>query len=192
MANMHLVTGYAGEAHITSADQGSFNAAIVGGESYVMERGGKLSATVVSNNKITISDGDLVMQGRHARLSGTCDLSIANGAQGKLRNDLIVARYKKDAGTSVETVDLVVVQGTPSDSSPVDPETNTGDIFNGASIADYPLYRVPISGINVQTPVQLFNTVRPLADQKRIVVGDVDPAYAADLNVGDIYIWLQG
>ena len=30
MANMHLVTGYANKEHIKSADQGSFNAAMLG------------------------------------------------------------------------------------------------------------------------------------------------------------------
>lgn len=192
MANMHLVTGYLGQAHITSADQGAFNAAIVGEGGYVFNRGTKFAATVVSNNKITIDAGDLILQGRHARLTESIDLTINNGAQGKLRNDLIVARYAKDTSTGAETMNLVVVQGTPADSSPADPEINTGSIFNGANTVDFALYRVPLNGLNVQALVPLFSTVvYPLAEHKRIVVGSTPPESVTGLNAGDIYIFVQ-
>ena len=80
MGNLHLVTGYKGEAHVTSADQGSFNAAIIGTGSYVLNRGNKFAALVVSNNSVRVQDGDICMQGRHVRLAeGTyVDLGIEN------------------------------------------------------------------------------------------------------------------
>lgn len=159
MSNLHLVTGYAGQAHVTAADDGSFNRAIFGGGQYVFDIGSKLAASVVSNNKITIADGDLLMQGRHIRLNEgtTVDLTINNGAQGKLRNDLVVARYTKDSVSGVEEVNLVVIQGTAVDSSPADPEYTSGDIINDhALLNDMPLYRVPLNGLTVGTPVALF------------------------------------
>jgi len=74
MANMHLVTGYAGQEHITAADQGSWNAAIVGSGEYVLKKGSQFAATVITNNQIRIADGDILMQGRHIRLNeGTYD-----------------------------------------------------------------------------------------------------------------------
>ena len=162
MANMHLVTGYAGKAHVTAADQGSLNAAVFGGGAYVLPRGNRFSATIVSNNTIRIADGDIMIQGRHARLNegSTVDLTIANGTQGYRRNDLIVARYTKAASTGIEAVNLVVIKGTPKASNPADPAYNTGDIItNHAATVDVPLYRVPLNGLNVQELVPLFTAV---------------------------------
>lgn len=194
MANMHLITGYAGQAHITAADQGSLHAALFGEASYVLNRGSKLAATVVTNNSITIADGDIMMQGRHARIAEgeTVELTIENGSQGNYRNDLIVARYTKNASTGVEDVNLVVIKGTPAESDPVDPEYTSGDIINGnVSTADMPLYRVPLNGLTVQTLVPLFSTVYPLTECKRIVVGTTGPEDVTGLAIGDIYICLE-
>lgn len=191
MANMHLVTGYAGQAHVTAADQGSLNAALFGEESYVLDRGSKLAATVASNNKITIADGDIMMQGRHARIAegSTVDLTIENGTQGNLRNDLIVARYTKNSSTGVEAVNLVVIKGTPAASSPADPAYTVGDIINDhVAQADMPLYRVKLNGLTVQSVTALFTLAEK---QRRIVVGSTAPASVTGLETGDIYIYLQ-
>lgn len=161
MGNLHIVTGYKGESHVTAADMGSLNAAIFGEGSYVLNRGSKFATTIVSNNKIKVADGDLMIQGRHVRLNegGYLDMTIENGAQGQHRNDLIVARYTKDNNTGVEDVNLVVIKGTPSASSPVDPEYTVGDIINEhVFLADFPLYRVPLKELNVQELVPMFET----------------------------------
>lgn len=191
MANMHLITGYAGEAHVTAADQGSLHAALFGKESYVLDRGSKLAATIASNNKITIADGDIMMQGRHARIAegSTVDLTIENGTQGNLRNDLLVARYTKNSSTGVEAVNLVVIKGTPAASSPADPAYTVGDIINDhVAQADMPLYRVKLNGLTVQSVTALFTLAEK---QRRIVVGSTAPASLTGLETGDIYIYLQ-
>ena len=160
MANMHLVTGYAGTDHITAADQGSWNAAIVGSGEYVLKKGNQLAATVISSNQIRIADGDILMQGRHVRLNegNSVDLTIENGAQGYYRNDLIVARYTKSSSTGVEEVNLVVIKGTASTSAASDPEYTAGDIITDHALQnDMPLYRVPLSGLSVGAPVPLFS-----------------------------------
>lgn len=161
MANLHLVTGYAGTAHITSDDHGSFNAAIIGDGSYVLNRGNTFAITVVTNNQIRISDGDILFQGRHIRLKENTyvDLAIENGAQGMYRNDLVVCRYTKDVTTAVEEANLVVIKGTASTTSnPTDPEYISGDLLTNHDLTvDFPLYRIPINGVNVQTPVALFD-----------------------------------
>lgn len=167
MANLHLVTGHAGSAHVTAADQGSFNAGLLGEGSYVLNRGNKFRATVISNNTIRIADGDICMQGRHVRLdSGTyVDLAIANGTQGSYRNDLIVVRYTKDSLSGVEQCNLVVIKGTPTTGSPADPAYNQGNILTGnVLVADMPLYRIPLNGLNVGTPIALSSGANLLAD----------------------------
>ncbi|MBO7221986.1 MAG: hypothetical protein J6V37_02940 [Clostridia bacterium] len=162
MGNLHLVTGYGGKSHITAEDHGSFNAALLGSESYVLDRGSKFSATAVSSNTIRIHDGDLLLQGRHVRLAENSyiDLTIENGAQGAYRNDLIVARYQKNTSTGVEECSLVVIKGTAAASSPKDPDYIKADILtNHAAQSDFPLYRVPLNGINIGDLVPLFTVI---------------------------------
>lgn len=162
MANMHLVTGYAGQEHITAADQGAWNAAIVGSGEYVLQKGSQFSATVISNNQIRIADGDILMQGRHIRLNegSYVDCAIENGAQGYLRNDLIVARYTKNSSTGIEEANLVVIKGTAVTSGAVDPEYTSGNIIADHVLQnDMPLYRVPLDGLTVGNLVPLFTVL---------------------------------
>ncbi len=162
MANMHLVTGYAGTEHITAADQGSWNAAIVGSGEYVLKKGNQFAATVITNNQIRIADGDILMQGRHIRLNegSYVDLTIESGAQSYYRNDLIVVRYTKNSSTGIEEANLVVIKGTASASAASDPAHTTGDIINDHVLQnDMPLYRVPLDGITVGDLVPLFTVL---------------------------------
>lgn len=159
MANLHLVTGYAGKEHIMAADHGSFHIGIFGGGQYVLGNGNKLLASSPSNNIVRVLDGDILMQGRHIRLNegNYVDLTIENGEQGYYRNDLIVARYTKSESTNVEEVNLVVIKGTAVNSDPADPEYTSGDLITDHDLLnDMPLYRVPLDGLAVQELVPLF------------------------------------
>ena len=176
MGNLHIVTGYKGENHVTAADIASFQASIFGTGEYVLNRGNKFSTTVVSNNQIRVADGDILMQGRHIRMNeGTyVDLTIENGSQGYFRNDLIVARYTKDSTTGVEDCNLVVIKGTAVSADPVDPEYTTGDIIEEhVLLNDMPLYRIPLDGLNVGTLVPLWTEASITADvETGAITGD--------------------
>lgn len=165
MANMNLVTGYVGSNHVTAADAGSFHAAIFGDGQYLLKRGQKLSATVVTNNQLRISDGDLVMQGRHVRINegDYVDLTVDNGATDYNRNDLVVARYTKDASSGVEAVNLVVIKGTAVTGTAEDPAYTIGDIMNdGAVLNDMLLYRIKLEGLNIAAVELLAEEVENL------------------------------
>ena len=162
MANMHLVTGYAGKEHVTAADHGAFHTALFGSGQFVLNTGNKLAASSPSNNTVRILDGDLLMQGRHVRLNeGThVDLTIESGAQGYYRNDLVVARYTRNESTGVEEVNLVVIKGTAAASNPADPEYTSGDLITDhATVNDMPLYRVVLNGLAVEEPVPVFTAL---------------------------------
>lgn len=167
MANMNLVTGYIGSNHVTAADAGSFHAAIFGDGQYLLNRGQKFSAIVVTNNQLRIGDGDLVMQGRHVRINegDYVDLTIENGATDYNRNDLVVARYTKDASSGVEAVNLVVIKGNAVTGTAEDPAYTIGDIMNdGAVLNDMPLYRITINGLNVAEVTLLAEEAPNLQD----------------------------
>ena len=159
MANLHLVTGHTGHAHVTAADQGSWNVATFGSGSYILNRGSQWGISVISNNQVRIADGDILLQGRHIRLNENSyvDLAVENGVQGTNRNDLIVCRYTFDSGTGVEEANLVVIKGDGASGTADDPEYYTGDLVGGAEVVDMPLYRIPIAGLNIGTPVRLFD-----------------------------------
>ena len=167
MANMHLVTGHAGLNHVTAADHASMNAALIGAGEYVLDRGNKFAATIISNNIIRIADGDIVMQGRHIRMNegSYVDLTIENGTQDMLRHDLIVCRYTMDSQSGIVEANLVVIKGTAAASNPQDPEYTVGDILTDHAFqADMPLYRVILNGLTVQPLVALFSEYTPAGD----------------------------
>lgn len=157
----HLITGYKGEEHIQSADQGSFNASFFGTGQYVMEAGNQMEASIIDNNTVRIVDGDILMKGRHIRIAPNTfeDLSIDTGTAGRNRNDLIVMRYEKNNGSGIELASLVVIKGTETEGTPTDPSYTNGDILAGALVNDMPLYRVKIEGVVLTEVEQLFSTL---------------------------------
>lgn len=163
MAN-YLITGSRNNTpHITSMDDASLNAGIIGNGAYILNRGEKLRAEMTTANNCRIHDGDIVCQGRHIRIetSAYIDLTVNNGTAGMKRNDLVVARYTNDVETGVESVDFVVIEGTPS-ATPSDPEYNEGNIFDGDLIVDFPLYRIRLDGITAGDP-ELICSISPNA-----------------------------
>lgn len=158
-----LVTGHAGKAHATAEQAAGLNAGILGLDDYVLNVHDKFEITVVSANKVTIGTGELVMQGRHVSQGTPEDLIVTNGSQGQKRNDLIVCRYT-NGSQSVESAELVVVRGTPTTGTPTDPAVNTTSPLDGGTTYDMPLYRIPLDGITIGTPVALFNVLKPMSD----------------------------
>lgn len=167
MGNLHLVTGYAGQPHVAAADQGSLFEALIRSGQFVMDAGAKFAASIVTNNQVRVSDGELMMQGRHVKLDpgSYVDLTIENGAQGYLRHDLIVARYTRNSETGVEECSLVVLKGTPAESNPADPECTTGSLNAGGALRhDFPLYRVKLSGLNLSDLAPVFVPEKSIFD----------------------------
>ena len=162
---MRIVTGYKGTPHISSNDMQGFNQSIVGTGEYIFNIGQKFAATLTDVNTVTISDGEGIMQGVHFRIApGQSEtVNIANGSTGTYRKDLICARYTKDSVTGIEDVSLAVIQGEEVASSPTDPTYNTGDILDGDSPVDYPLYRVSLSGLTPSLTA-LFSVLPSLSD----------------------------
>ena len=162
MASNLLVTGKWGEVHVTSAQQRNFNSGVVGDGQYVMNG---LTATMSDSNTLHMDPGVACMNGADVEVpAGGVDVTVTNGTQGMLRNDLICMRYTMDGPTQKESVELVCVRGTPAAADPQDPEYNDGSILDGSPVVDMPLYRVPLDGISVGDPEPLFDVLMPMAD----------------------------
>lgn len=192
MANLHLVTGYSGQPHVSASDQGSFVEAFIRSGEFVLEAGAKFAASIVTNNQIRVNDGEMLMQGRHVKLNpgAYVDLTIENGSQGYRRSDLVVIRYTRNPDSGIEECNLVVLKGTPAESNPLDPEYTTG-ILNaeGALQHDFPLYRVSLSGLVLEGLTVLFEPEKSLFDyvNKNFApagygLGQDDVPLVADIN----------
>ena len=153
---MNIITGYRNEPHITAQQDRDFNIGVVGNsetDAYVFDVGQNLHADVASANEIRIRDGIVCFQGCTASIDyGAYDsLAIDNGAQGYQRIDVIAVQYTKDSNTNIESMELVVVKGTQSASTPSAPTLITGNIQAGAAIAQAPLYYVNIDGVSIDS-----------------------------------------
>lgn len=161
---MQIITGRTGENHVTSDDDRALYAGIFGTGSYVLNTNQKLAASIISSNTIRISNGDLVHQGTHARIRYNTyeDVTIDNGTTGYKRIDLIVARYTKSAG--LEAMELAVIKGTPS-ADPAVPEYTAGNILQGASLSEMPLYQITLDGVNIESVTALYTLIGvPMSD----------------------------
>ena len=159
---MNIITGYRAEPHITAQQDRDVNIGIFGASAKILKGvGNEMAATVVSANEVEIADGTLVAEGCTAEIQyGTTEsMTIENGEQGKKRIDLIVARYTRDSGTAVESMELAVIKGTSAASNPTAPAYNEGTIADGDSPVDFPIYRVNLDGISITSVDALVDTV---------------------------------
>lgn len=183
---VELITGYSGTPHIGSDDVQHLIAGIVGGGSYALDTGKKLAIAVNSANSVTVDTGDAIIAGgAHVRVAAAEKLTVTSGAQGVKRNDLVCLRYTK-ASDNKESAALVVVKGTATSGTPTDPAYNTGSIIDGKATVDMPLYRLPLDGVSLGTPVKLFSvspTLASLGDSVsrfHVVTGTVVRSFTSD------------
>lgn len=157
----HLVTGYAGYAHVKSADDGAFNASFFGGGQYAMEFGNCFAGSIIDNNTVRILDGDGLMYGRHFRIEPNSyeDMTITTGTAGTNRIDLICMTYEKNADDETERCYLQVIKGTETQGTAVAPEYTDGNILEGASFNQMPLYKVTIEGVVLKEIEPMFETI---------------------------------
>ena len=139
---IELVTGHSGAAHVSGADAGAMHAGICGSDSYVL--GAVPSVTMSDANTLVIQPCDLMVEGRHVRLSGTNTLSIRSGAQTGKRNDLVYVRYTYDSSTGTESAKLGVKEGTTATTATDPALDNPSSVLDGATIADVAIARVSL------------------------------------------------
>lgn len=153
---IELVDGKAGVAHISSEDKAIIHQAKFSKSDVVFDWGDAFKCTMDSANKATIGTGCASIQGLDWHITAAESVTISNGSQGMKRNDIICAHYHRDSSTGVEKVELVVLKGTPNATAAADPTIPSGKILSGAVDAYMPLWRIPLDGITVGTPVRLF------------------------------------
>ena len=168
---IELVDGKAGTAHISSEDKAIIHQSKFGASDMVYAWGDALKCTMGSANKATIGTGCASIQGLDWHITAAETVQIDNGSQGMKRNDIIAAHYNRDSTSGIEKVELVVLKGTPDAATAADPTIPDGKILSGATDAYQALWRIPLDGITVGTPVQLFSTRNALWDSVTLYSG---------------------
>ena len=161
---MKGITLHKGEPHINSGDAAAMHCGIFGEKNYAMQVGEEFRYNKVTNNAIRVYSGEGVINGRHFRIlpNEYTEFTVENGNQGVKRRDLLVIRYEKLAD-GTESISPVTVKGTPA-SNPADPVYNRGDVYEGDTLVDFPLYRVTLDGINISTVEKLFQVIPSLSN----------------------------
>lgn len=153
---IELVDGKAGVAHISSEDKAIIHQAKFSKSDVVYDWGDAFKCSMSSSNRATIGTGCASIQGLDWHITSAESVTISNGSQGMKRNDIICAHYNRNPKTGNELVELVVLKGSPNATAAADPTIPSGKILFGAGDAYMPLWRIPLDGITVGTPVRLF------------------------------------
>lgn len=163
---MELVTGRKGSAHITSQQDRMKHQGTWGDGAYILQTGQMLAPQVQSSNEIRIRDGALMVQGALStvKVNSYDPVTIQNGTQGMKRIDLICWQYTYDAEQDVESAEWVVIQGTPAETDPQQPAYTDGDIQQGDSPVQVPVFAVELDGINVTGVTTLLPTAPTLEE----------------------------
>ena len=153
---IELVDGKAGTMHISSEDKAIIHQAKFSKSDVVFDWGDSFKCSMSSSNRATIGTGCASIQGLDWHITSAESVTISNGSQGMKRNDIICAHYHRDSKTGNENVALTVLKGSPNATAAADPKVPSGKILSGAVDAYMPLWRIPLDGITVGTPVRLF------------------------------------
>lgn len=154
-----IVDGMTGTKHISSDDLSALNVATIGKANCVLKYGDDFKLTMASANSATLGTGVGMVGGKRFWNQAATSLTVQSGTQGQKRNDLVVARYAKTSA-GIESITPVVVKGAPTTGNAADPATTSNDLK---------LWRIPLDGISVGTPVRLFDPVASLASLENSV-----------------------
>lgn len=167
---MQIVTGHVpGTANVTAQMAGLLNAGIAGTGSYVLPVLDRLSCTVETANRVTVGTGALLLEGREGVNLAPEALVVESGTQAMRRHDLVCATYRM-AEDGTESMSLSVVRGEPHATDPADPALPSGSVLGGAREAWAALWRLPLDGVSLGTPVRLLPQLPTLADLMRPTV----------------------
>lgn len=151
--SIELITGRAGKPHVDSQDVRAYQAYTAGSGRYVLHGA---TCSVESANEVSIAPGEILVDGTHVRVMGDGEtVTIGNGQTGYKRSDIVALHYTvTGSGESiVESMEFTVVQGSPSDTEPEDPDMPaSGSILDGVTETYVPYARVIIDGLSPQEP----------------------------------------
>lgn len=157
------------EPHIYAEDDAAIYQSIFGQDG-VTTIGQQCKATTLSNNKVRISDGVVIVGGHVARIpyGEYEDCEIANGQSEKKRNDIIIGKIVTTGSGGIDTMTCEVKQGV-SGTSATDPILTQDNIYQSGKIREIPLYRVKIEGLSIVAVEKMFKTISSIPELEEML-----------------------
>jgi len=131
---------------------------------YILGTDQAFTASQVTANEVRILGGEAVVQGHVMSLNvgGYATVEVTSGIYGTYRNDLICARYERDA-EGKEYNRIIIIEGQQNQIGGIDPAYRNDDVnVLGAAVHDVPLYRVKVTNVDI-TLEKLFEVKDSLA-----------------------------
>lgn len=180
---LHLVTGYVGEMHVTASNIGAYQGQLTGKSNYTLNIGNTLNASV-NGSTVTIDTGVGIFQGRLFEVTEPETLNLELLPNNYYQNDLVIARYEKDAETLIESITLMVLSGerTTRANTAIDPSYNNNNIIDDMSVtSDMPLFRIKRGAGQV-----VVERIAEILDSTVIDEQDIDDIWGdTDVAFGD-------
>lgn len=157
------------EPHIYAEDDAAIYQSIFGPDG-VTTIGQQCKATTLSNNKVRISDGVVIVGGHVARIpyGEYEDCEIANGQSGKKRNDIIIGKIVTTGSGGIDTMTCEVKQGAAGTNA-TDPILTQDNIYQSGKIREIPLYRVKIEGLSIVAVEKMFKTISSIPELEEML-----------------------
>ncbi len=171
---LHFVTSAQAEDHIYSSDDARKTEGMIGSGGFVLGVKNKLSASMIDANTLRILEGDIIFCGRHVNINNYEEVTIQNGTPGMNSIALVVLSLKTDPS---EEATIKVYEGEETEGDPVTPEYIQGDLNNGDTEAEMPLYTITKTGLSVGDPVAQFEVWVSEKDFRDSVSQDIDDLY---------------
>ncbi len=157
-----IVTAHTGVPHITADDVGTLHQKIIGSNDYLLsDIPEEFKAVMLNADTLQLPEAEIVIQGTHIRILNTDKVRIEAGQSGLKRIDFVVCRYTNNDG--IENAEIDVVKGEAS-LNPVPPVLVQGDIRNGATVHEMPLFQVDMNGVSIEAVTSVCDTVKSLYD----------------------------
>ena len=173
------------EPHIYAEDDAAIFQSIFG-EDGIFSIGSKLNIEVKTNNLVRVNDGVICVGGHIGRVkyADYIDLTIDNGETGYNRNDLIIGSLSNTGEHTIDTMDLSVIKGTPSEGEAEDPETVSGNLYKGDQLRQVPIARVKLEGLNI-TGVDMLLDIIPTVKEMDEALAQLNANYIVEEGEND-------
>ncbi|MBQ3603954.1 MAG: hypothetical protein IJA02_08950 [Clostridia bacterium] len=164
-----------GTAHITAALEAFAKSALTSEKNCVFDFGNKFAATVTpATGEVTVMSGVMSWGGRMAGIKNTESVSYTPPNSETLFKKVVVcAQYSKNTETSVESIQLAVLESEnqPSESAAnaLNIDTGSGEITAATEAAYFPLWSFVATSISATSPIALFSTVPGIAQLNNIL-----------------------
>lgn len=178
------------EAHVYAEDDAAIFQSMFGSDG-VLEVGQECESQVISNNKVRIKDGVIIVGGHIARIpyGEYVDCEIANGQSGKKRNDIIIGKFTTTGSGGIDTMTCEVKQGAAVTGTAEDPELTQNDIYQGGKIREMPLYRIKLDGLSITGVEPMFDLIPSIPTLNASLLSILQPTFEEIYNSSLGTVW---